>query len=177
MASDYGLNFGFRRSDESSRVSEGRVRTPKTGAALLLGTCVTIDAAAPGYLKVAAAAAPPVTGVTGLLLQEEIWDRSIYQSDRVDSFVLGVALKDRLSVITNGAGTKVWFKNTLAQTRADGRVIPAVTLVDLTGAVVGGGLSWNGTTWVASAAGDAATHMVITDLDAAKGYVEAVLVA
>ena len=38
MASDYGLHFGFRRSDETLRVSEGRFRTPVTGTALLIGS-------------------------------------------------------------------------------------------------------------------------------------------
>lgn len=176
MASDYGLNFGFRRSDESVRVSEGRVKTPATGPLLLLGTAVTIDAANPGYLKVAPTGAHPLTGVTGLLVQEEIWDRNIYERQRVDSFVLGVAKPNRLSVITNGPGTKIWLKNTAAQDRADGRHIDAVTMFVATNVAVGRGLAWNGTAFVDVAAPDDPTSFgVVTAFDSSKGYLELVL--
>lgn len=176
MASDYGLNFGFRRSDESMRVSEGRVRTP-VGSTLKLGTAVELDPADPDYVRVAAADAPPRTGICGLLLQEE-FDFSIYESDIHDSFDLGTAKANRLSVITNGAGVKVWFQNTAQITRADGRVIPAVTLVNLTGVAVGSKLGWDGTQWIlpnGTTVTVANAHMEVTALDAANGYVEAVL--
>lgn len=176
MASDYGLNFGFRRSDESMRVSEGRVKTPATGAALLLGTAVELDPSNAGYLRVAASGAKPRTGTCGLLVQEEVWDRTIYEAQRVDSFLLGIAKKNRLSVITNGAGVKVWFKNTAAQNRADGRQIAAVTMFDATNVAVGRGLSWDGTKWVDIADPTSATSfMEVTYFDSAKGYLEAVL--
>lgn len=177
MASDYGLNFGFRRSDESSRVSEGRVRTP-VGSSLRLGTAVEIDPADPDYLRQAASNAVPRTGVCGMLLQEEDWDFSIYESVIHDSFGKGIARPDRLSVITNGAGTKVWFKNTPAQTRADGRTVDAVTIVDLTGVVVGDQLGWNGTTWV-KVDGTTITNAFfeVTKVDAANGFLEAVCLA
>ncbi len=174
MASDYGLNFGFRRSDESLRVSEGRVKTPKTGPVLLLGTAVEIDPGNPGYLRQAAAAAAPRTGVCGLLVQEEAWDRSIYGSERVTTSDLGAALKNRLSVITNGPGAKVWFKNSAAQTRADGRETLGVTLVTLTGLAVGDSLGWNGTTWAETAL-EAEAFMEVVHLDIAKNYLEATL--
>lgn len=176
MASDYGLNFGFRRSDESVRVSEGRVRTPATGANLLLGTAVEINPAAPDFLRVAAANAKARTGICGLLLQEEVWDRTIYQSDRIDSFSLGVALKNRLSVITNGAGTKIWLKNTASQNRADGRSIAAVTMFAAGSVAVGAKLGWDGTKWV-FVDGTTITNdfMEVTSYDASKGYLEAVL--
>jgi hypothetical protein len=177
MASDYGLNFGFRRSDESVRVSEGRIKTPATGPALLIGTFVTIDAAAPGYLKVAPANAHIVPGVTGLLIQEEVWDRSIYERDRVDSFVLGLCKPNRLSVISTGAGTKFWLKNTGSQTRADGRVISAVQMFLPTGIAVGDGLAWDGTHYVHVAAGDATQVATVTFYDSTKGLLEAVLTA
>jgi hypothetical protein len=148
--SDYGLNFGFLRSDESSRsAAEGRYRTPK-GSALLLGTMVEIDGANPGYLKQSAANAAPVTGFRGLLLQELDFERSIYESgpDAIDSFQKGVAKPNRLAVITSGAGTKVWFRNTNAISRVDGREIAARTMVALIGAVaVGDTLGWDGTKW------------------------------
>lgn len=176
MASDYGRNFGFRRSDESVRVAEGRVKTPKTGALLLLGTAVEIDPANAGFLRAAGAAAHPRTGTCGLLVQEEIWDRGIYEPDRVDSFSLGVAKPNRLSVITNGPGTKIWLQNTASQARADNRNIAAVTMFTATSVAVGRGLAWDGTFWIDVATPDAATSfMEVTFFDSAKGYLEAVL--
>ena len=178
MASDYGLNFGFRRSDESVRLSEGRVKTPATGAALLLGTLVEIDPANPGYLKASASNAAVRPGYCGLLVQEEVWDRSIYEAQSIDSFSLGIAKKNRLSVITTGAGTKVWLKNTAAQNRADGRSISAVTMVDLTGVAVGDLLAWDGTKYIKTNGTTLTAGVLqVTYLDAAKGYVEGVLQA
>ena len=175
MASDYGLNFGFRVSDETRRSSNGRVRTP-VGSALHLGTAVEIDPAAPTFLKVAASGAKPRTGTCGLLVQEEIWDRPLYGQQIVDSFALGVALPNRLSVITNGAGTKVWLKNTAGQTRADGRVIAAVAMFTAASVAVGRGLSWNGTVFVDVAdPTDATSFMEVSYYDASAGLVEAYL--
>lgn len=183
MASDYGLNFGFRRSDESLRVSEGRFKTP-TGEAgiILLGTCVEINPdetdgpLGSGRLRQAAAGALPRPGICGLLLQEEIMFRSLYEFEQVDSFQVNKSKPDALSVITNGPGVKVWFRNTPQQNRADGRVIEAVTIVDLTGVSVGTQLGWDGTTWSAVAPADAAqAHMEATYVDADNGFVEATL--
>lgn len=178
MASDYGLNFGFRVSDESVRSSMGRVKTPKTGPNLLLGTAVEIDPANPGYLRQAAASAKPRTGTCGLLVQEERWDAPVYDQaiSFVDSFSLGVAYPNRLSVITNGPGTKIWLKNTGAQTRADGRVINAVTMFVSTGVAVGHGLAWNGSAWVNVAdPTDATSFMEVSYYDASRNYLEAIL--
>ena len=178
--SDYGLNFGFLRSDESSRsAAEGRYKTP-AGSALRLGTMVEIDPATPGYLKASAANAEGVTGYSGLLLQELEFDRSIYESDAslVDTFMKGVAKPNRLAVITSGAGTKVWLKNTAAVSRADGREIAAVTVVDAPAAlVVGDELGWDGTKW-AKVDGATITNAVmrVTAVHASKLLVEAVLV-
>lgn len=176
MASDYGLNFGFRRSDESVRVSEGRFRTPATGAALLIGTAVQINPAAPGFLTPCAANAPIVPGVAGLLVQEEIWDSSFYgvPASNLDSFSLGVAKLNRLSVVTTGAGVKVWFRNGTSQSRADGRNISAVTIVDLTGATLGDTLGWDGTKWVKTTTA-AAAWMTVTSINTTTNYVEGVL--
>jgi hypothetical protein len=174
MASDYGLNFGFRRSDESVRVSEGRFRTPATGNALLMGTAVQIDSAAPGFVKPCAANAPIVPGVAGLLLQEEVHIRGIYDLDTIDTFSLAVAKKNTLSVITTGAGTKVWFKNTAGQSRIDGRTISAVNIVDVTGVNLGDTLGWNGTRWAKTTDATAA-WMTVTAVTTATGYVEGVL--
>lgn len=178
MASEYGLNFGFRRSDEVVRLSEGRVKTPKTGPALLIGTAVEIDPDNGGFLRVAAANKGVRPGTCGLLVQEEEWDRTIYQSSSMDSFGYGRAKPNRLSVISTGAGTKVWYKNTGAQSRADGRNVPAVTMFLAAGVAVGNGLVWNGTQFAdagAVAVDDPSVFMEVTYFDAAKGYVEAVL--
>jgi hypothetical protein len=176
MASDYGLNFGFRRSDESVRLSEGRVKTPATGAPLLLGTAVELDPTNAGFLRPAAAGAKPRPGTCGLLVQEEIWDRPIYGPEIIDSFALGVALRNRLSVITTGAGTKVWFKNTPAQSRADGRQINAVTMFLTAGVTVGHGLTWNGTQFADIAdPTDPTSFGEVTFFDPANNYVEIVL--
>lgn len=175
--SDYGLNFGFLRSDESSRsAAEGRFKTP-VGSALLLGTMVEIDPASPGYLKQSAINAAVITGYCGLLLQELEWDRSIYESgaDAVDSFMKGVAKPNKLAVITSGPGTKVWFKNTSGVTRADGRVISAVTMFTAAGLAVGDNLGWDGSKWVESDGTTIPHVMKITAFDSAKGLVEAVL--
>lgn len=176
MASDYGLNFGFRRSDESVAVREGRYKTPASGSALLLGTLVSIDTASAGFLKQAVSAAPVVPGFTGLLVQEEIWDRSIYEAQRVDSFSLGVAKANRLSAIWTGAGVKFWLKNTASQTRADGRVIPAVTMFTATSVAAGRGLAWDGTFWIDVSSPTAATAIAtVLSYDSTNGYIEAVL--
>ena len=176
MASDYGLNFGFRVSDETRRSSNGTLRTPATGSALLLGTCVEVDAANAGYLKQAASGVKARTGNAGLLVQEEVWDRSIYEGELTDSYMLGVAKKNRLSVITSGPGTKVWFENTAGSTRADGRVIPAVTMFDATNVAVGRGLAWDGTKWVDVADPTAATSfMEVSEFNSAAGLVVAYL--
>ena len=175
MASDYGRNFGFRRSDETVRVSEGRFKTPATGSALLLGTAVSIDPATPGYLKACAANDPLVTGYSGLLLREEIHLPSIYQSSILDSYDIGVAKKDRLSVVTSGPGTKVWFQNTSSQTRADGRSIAGVSIVVTASTAVGDFLGWNGTAWAKTVTA-VQQWMVVTAINATTGYVEAVLI-
>jgi hypothetical protein len=177
MASDYGLNFGFRRSDESVRTSEGRFKTPATGALLLIGTAVQIDPATPGYLKVCAAASPLVPGYAGILVQEEVHWGSIYTQDvhLFDSYNLGTAKLNTLSVVSTGAGTKVWFRNTVGSTRADGRVVPTVTIWDtVTNApAVGDSLGWDGVKW-AKTASAAAQWMTITAISVATGYVEGV---
>lgn len=177
MASDYGNNFGFRVSDESRRSSMGRVKTPATGAVLLQGTAVEIDPAVAGYLKQSVSGVKPRTGTAGLLVQEESWNSSIYEAEGFDSFSLGVTKKNTLSVITNGPGTKVWFRNTAAQTRADGRSITAVTMFVATGVAVGRGWIWNGTAWADGGADPtiATSYGEVVYYDAARGYVEVML--
>ena len=180
MASDYGLNFGFRRSDESNATREGRSKTPATGSALLLGTAVQLDPAAPGYLKKCAADADPVTGLTGILVQEESHiQASIFASPGVglgghDSLDLGTAKLDQLSTMWGGP-SKIWLKNTLAYARG-ARTKDAVTMFVAAGVAVGDKLGWNGTRWAESA-----SHgwMVVTAVDLSVSgaeYCEAVLI-
>jgi hypothetical protein len=176
VASDYGLNFGFRVSDETRRSSMGRVKTPKTGPLLLIGTAVEIDPVNAGFLRASAAGVKPRTGTSGLLVQEEAHLDGIYDPQIRDSFSLGVAKPNRLSVITNGAGTKVWFRNTVSQSRADGRQIAAVSLFLTAGVAVGRGLAWNGTQWVDVAdPKDPTAFGEVVFYDPTKSYVELIL--
>lgn len=173
MASDYGLNFGFRRSDESMATREGRFKTPATGDALLMGTAVEIDAANPGFLKACAANPAPVSGLRGLLVQEENHLMGVFETGLLghDSLDLGTAKKDQLSVMWAGVGSKIWFKNTGAYSRGT-RSKDAVQMVDLTGVAVGDSLGWNGTRW-AEAASAAAAWLTVTNVS--TDYCEAVV--
>lgn len=173
MASDYGLNFGFRRSDESMAVREGRFKTPATGTPLLQGVAVQVDPANPGYLKQCAANAAPLTGTFGLLVQEESHIFGLFDVTVHDSISLGTTKTDQLSTIWCGAGTKVWFKNTPAYSRGN-RSKAAVNMVDLTGVAVGDQLGWNGSKFVKAVAGTTPAWMTVTALSGTT-YVEAVL--
>lgn len=171
MASDYGLNFGFRRSDESMATREGRHKTPKAGNQLRQGIAVELDPATPGYLKVCAADAPPVSGLRGVLVQEEshigsVFDGSTYGHDSLD---LGLCKRDQLSVMWAGVGTKFWFRNTDAYARGD-RNRDAVEMVTEGGLVVGDQIGWDGAKWVEKAG--AAAWLTVTAVSA--DYVEAV---
>lgn len=175
MASDYGLNFGFRRSNETSRYSEGRFKVPAAGT-FRQGSLVMIDGASPGYLKAGTANVVGEGGTVGLLVQEEIWDRSVYTPSIIDSFYLGVARNNRLAVITGGPGTKVWFKNTPAQTRADGRAIGAVQMVDFTTPPVAlDYLTWTGTQYAKSGSNVVTDSMLRVTLSNGVDFLEAVL--
>lgn len=182
MASDYGLNFGFRVSDETRRSSMGRVKTPATGPLLLCGTAVEIDPANPGFLKPGDAGIKLRTGASGLLVQEEQWDIPIYGPEYVDSWYLGVCKPNRLSVITSGPGTKVWLKNTPAQNRADGRAIAATSMflagAGATAVAAGTGLAWDGTHWVGVAdPTDPTSWGEVTYYDPTRNYLELTLSA
>ena len=135
MASNYGLHFGFRRSDETMAIREGRQKVPAAGT-FLQGQPVTFDEANPGFVRATAPGEPAVTGWTGMLIQEEAWDRSIYQSTILETSDLSTVINGRLCTIWSGNGTKVWMKNTEAVTRADGRVVPAGGVADFDAAPV-----------------------------------------
>lgn len=176
MASDYGLNFGFRRSDESLATREGRFKTPASGSQLLIGTAVELDPAEPGYLKQSAAGADAVTGLRGILVQEDSYIGSIFEAAPFlghDSLDLGLAKLDTLSTMWAGAGTKIWLKNTDAYARF-GRSKDAVTIVDLTGVVVGNSLGWDGSKWVKDT--DAVDQWMTVTHITGTDYCEAVLV-
>lgn len=176
MASDYGYNFGFRRSDSEIRTAEGGYKTPASGT-LLIGTAVEIDfAAADNRLKQSAAQASLRHGVSGVLLQELQQFPSIYDPQVIDSTALGVAKPNQLSVITSGTGMKVWFKNTASVTRFDGKVIPAVNIVSLTGVAKGDTLGWNGTLWVKTTVAAEVWFRVLDFSTAGAGSVEAVMI-
>lgn len=171
MASDYGLNFGFRRSDENSAVREGRFKTP-VGSAILMGTPVEIDPASAGYLKQSAANAAPVTGKSGLLVQEESHVLGLFDLTEHDSLDLGVAKPDKYSIIWSGQGTKVWLRNTAAYNK-NGRTKSAVTVLDTTGVAVGDRLGWDGAKWIKSDGTTTPHWLTVTAVS--TGYVEAVI--
>lgn len=171
MASDYGLNFGFRRSDESVSTREGRFKTP-VGSAIKLGSAVEIDPASAGYLKLSAANAAPVTGKSGLLVQEENHIPELFDVPGHDSLDLGTAKADRLSIIWSGPGTKVWFRNTDAYSRG-GRTKAAVEMVTETTLAVGDSLGWDGAKWVESDGTTIPHWLTVTAVS--TDYVEAVV--
>jgi hypothetical protein len=172
MASDYGVNFGFRRSDESMAIREGRLKVPTTGT-FKQGDCVVFDTANAGFLTLGAAGEEAVSGWSGILVQEEVWDRSIYGVNTLDSFNLDEVLNNRLAAIWSGAGVKVWMRNTAEQVRADGRTIPAATRWVTTGVALGDYLGWNGTAWAKTTT--AAEQFMRVTLVSGE-YVEAVLI-
>src|SRR5215212_7774430 len=155
MASDYGLNFGFRRSDESMRLgTEGRLKVPATGT-YRQGDLVTFDPANPGFIKKAAANTPVEPGFTGLLIQEDAWDIPVNGNQVLNTYDLDVVHNDALCAIWTGAGLKVWMKNTPATTNRGQRARDAVTKftmgVTATGPpataplAIGDYLGWTGT--------------------------------
>lgn len=174
MASDYGLNFGFRRSDETLANREGRFRTPPDGD-LRQGTAVMIDPDEPGFLKECPANQAAVTGLTGLLVQEESHLGSVFSAAPFlghDSLDLGTTKNDQPAVMWGGPGTKVWLKNTPAYNRG-GRSKAAVTVVDLTGVGLGDQLGWDGSKFV-KADVDTTGWMTVTNVSGTD-YCEAVL--
>lgn len=174
MASTYGDNFGFRRSDESMAVREGRFKTPASGDPLRIGTAVEIDPDEPGYMKASAAATDPQVGFHGLLVQEEDHISELRDVPGRTSDDYGFAKRDKYSIIWSGRGTKVWFKNTPEKVGFDGYTHDAVDMGTFTGVEVGDLLTWNGTKWVATASANA--WMKVTAVSDAADYVEAVLI-
>ena len=165
--SDYGKNFGFRRSEPAVR--EGRLGVPDTGD-FYQGDLVTHDPDNPGKLRKAAAGDPVVGGYTGLLIQEEGWDISSFGAPNVDSNNKGKVLNGKQAVVMTGPGLKIWLRNT-DESQYHGRTFPAVNRADLTGVAIGDELSWDGNKYVKASTGAAVLRVTV----AGDGYVEAVL--
>lgn len=160
MASSYGNNFGFRRSDEHMRSgTEGRFKVAKEGT-FYQGDLVEIDPTEEGYIKKSAANAPLIPGVRGLLIQENSHIRAIGARTRheVDDAAVD---NDQLCAIWTGAGIKVWVKNTDART--------IVTTSDL---AVGETVAWDGGKWVETGS---EANAVGTVTEVSDGYAEFVL--
>lgn len=171
--SDYGYNFGFRRSDESMRSgNEGRLKVPAAGT-FHQGDVVTFDPANPGYIKMAAAATPIEPGFTGLLIQEDAWDRGVHGNQVATSQDLDQVINDRLCSIWTGAGLKIWLKNTPATAKAGQRARDARTVVTVAGLAIGDYIAWDGAKFVEAA--DATTAFARVTLTNGVDYVEAVL--
>lgn len=175
MASDYGLNFGFRRSDESMRSgTEGRQKVPATGT-FYQGSLVTFDAANPGFIKQAPANSAIEPGFTGLLIQEDAWDRGLHDNPVVSTQDLSAVLNNRLCAIWTGAGLKIWLKNTAARNVPGQRPVDAFTIVDAT-VGIGDLLGWDGTKYVAVDGTTVTEAVARVTLSNGVDYVEAVLV-
>jgi len=173
MASDYGFNFGFRRSDESMRSgTEGRLKVPATGT-FKQGDLVTFDPANPGYIKKAAANSPIEAGFTGLLIQEDAWNIPLNGNQVINTQDLDVVWNDALCAIWTGAGLKIWLKNTAATANRGQRARAAVTKFTMGTLVIGDLIAWDGSKYVETADPTVAVGRVT--LSNATDYIEAVL--
>ncbi len=173
MASDYGLNFGFRRSDESMRSgTEGRQTVPATGT-FKQGDFVTLDPGNAGFLKKADANAPIRPGFTGLLIQENAWDLPINANQVLNTYDLDVVYNSQLAAIWTGGGLKIWLRNTPATNNRGQRPRAAVTKVTVTGLVIGDFLAWDGAKYVETA--NEAQAVAQVTLTNGADYIEAVL--
>lgn len=183
-SASYGLNFGFRRSDESLSIREGRFRTPAaSGVVLLQGTAVELDPANAGYLKQCAANPAPVTGLRGILVQEEDHLGSIFAAAPLlghDSLDLGPCKGDKLSVMWSGPGVKVWFKNTPDYLNGSRHKAAVTMLGSLASVNVGTSLGWDGAKWVLADGVTVPKWLTVTQVvagsDSTTDYVEAVFV-
>lgn len=177
MASNYGPNFGFRRSDESMRSgTEGRQRVPATGT-YKIGEIVELDAAAPGFVKRSAADAPIEPGFRGLLIQEDNWDAGVHDNQVFMTSDLDIVRNGNLCAIWTGAGLKIWLRNTAARAAGAGRrAVAGRTIVAGTfPTTIGQYLGWNGTAYAVVLTKDlAVARVTLTD---GVAYCEATLLA
>ena len=172
---DYGVNFGFRRMDETVGTREGRLKVPASGT-FHQGDVVALDTAAAGFLRIGAANEPAQKGISGLLIQEEGWDFSIYgESGVVDSYAKSIIRNSRLAQVVSGAGIKFWLRNNAQIVNPD-RTIAARTIITIAGVALGDKIGWDGSKWAETATA-AYQHAVVTAVSGsgASGYAEAVL--
>jgi hypothetical protein len=125
-------NFGFRRF--TNTVREGRLRAPASGTVLKLGTGVEVDAADTDRVRQATSATG--TGGAGLVgqLVGALWyevDSQNYNDPRFGAAAgqspvdMDYAPNGRMVQVIHGPGTKVWFRNTEANTTEPGLNYPS----------------------------------------------------
>lgn len=124
-------NFGMRRF--TNLVREGRFRAPASGTELVLGTGVEIDASDTDRVR-QVTAGNDITGggidgqLVGVLWYEH--DSQTYNDPRWGGAAgllpqdLNTAPNDRMVQVLHGAGAKVWFRNTPADTTEPGLKFP-----------------------------------------------------
>jgi len=125
-------NFGFRRF--TNLVREGRFRAPASGTALKLGTAVEIDASDTDRVRQATSATGMGgSGVAGQLIGV-LWyehDSQTYNDPRFGAAAgqspvdMDWAPNARMVQVLHGAGAKVWFRNTEADTTEPGLNYPS----------------------------------------------------
>lgn len=148
-------NFGMRRF--TNTVREGRFRGIASGTELRLGTLVEIDASDTDRIRQAVSVAISASGNTAVELCGILWYE--HDSQSYEGVAAGTLINDfdtapngRMVQVLHGKGTKVWLRNTAANTTEPGLNYEserdAVTMVTgLGGAtptvVVGDLLGWN----------------------------------
>lgn len=146
---NYGPNFGFRRSGGDSATREGKYLVPAE-VQLRQGQVVEIDKAKPGYVKLAPADTVLRAGWSGLLIQEEGWNGDVFEAPQHDTHDMGFIRPNMRCAIWTGAGLLIWVKNTEALDRP-GRTIPARTML-AAGLAVGDDVAWDGSKFVKATA-------------------------
>lgn len=134
----YSRNFGMRSFENVVR--DGRFRVPKAGTPLLIGSPVALDAANPGFLRLATAAERP-SPLTGAVVFEHIQYKGVdtFLTTNVDAPFNRVPL-GQYAQMMHGVGTKVWLRNTTGSALYDGRTQEAITILSGAAPVVGDGL-------------------------------------
>lgn len=167
----YTRNFGFRSFENIVR--DGRHRVPRDSGGYLLGTAVTVDPAAPGFLTRPGANDDP-TQLSGLVLFEHIQYQGVdpwLTSPQDPPFDLAPA--GQYAQMIHGIGLKVWFRDVGDKTLYDGReqVNTSPLAVDPTTLAVGAGLSPDADgLWVLATTGD--PWMLVEQVNASTGLVE-----
>jgi len=173
-------NFGMRRF--TNLVREGRFRAPASGTALVLGTLVQIDGSDTDRIEQATAAAGVGVGGSGDVRTDLcgiLWYEHDSQTFNTPPFGgaagglvqdLDYAPNGRMVQVLHGAGTKVWLRNTAADTAEPGlNYTPtraAVTMVNSIGTVaVGDLLGWDPTGYWAVTTEAAEAFLRVTALD------------